>query len=376
MSASTGDKSEKPTSGKLRKARKKGDIPRSKDITMATVLLTSFITIGSFFPYYQSLIKAAFIAMNQMATRLDDEGALHQFMLTSVLIILKFIATLLPIPCAAIVASMVPGGWVFVPGRIKPDIKKLSPISGLKRLFSGQHYMEVMKMIIKCSLLLGMLWWVIDTDLPHLMALQSLFLPQAVTHGLENYYRTIRLFIGAIVLFALIDIPLTRFFFTKKMKMTKKEVKDEYKNQEGNPQIKGRIRQLQQQMAMGQINKQVPHADVVITNPTHFAVALKYDPQKAAAPYIVAKGLDEMALYIRSVATKHHVEIVEFPPLARAVYHSTRVNQQIPASLFRAMAQVLTYVMQLQSWRTDRAMEKPTLNTQVPLPKEVIKNYG
>lgn len=370
----SGDKSEKPSAGKLSKARKKGDIPRSKEVNLAVSLIMALIMLGIFFPYYRELIQASFIAVRQMADRIHDDGALHQFMLTQVLIILKFIATLIPIPFAAAVSTLVPGGWIFVPTRIKPDLKKLNPISGAKRMFSMQHYVDVLKMIAKCLVLLALLWSTIKGNLVEMMNLQGLFLRDAITQGLGLYESMMRLFVLTIALFALVDVPLTKFFFTKKMKMTKKEVRDEHKNNEGNPQVKGRIRSLQRQMAMGQINKQVPQADVVITNPTHFAVALKYDPKKAPAPYIVAKGVDDVALYIRSVAGKHKVDVVEFPPLARAVYHSTRVNQQIPASLFRPIAQVLTYVMQLQAWRNGEG-EKPRLDTQLPNLNEVMKAH-
>jgi len=370
----SGDKSEKPSAGKLSKARKKGDIPRSKEVNLAVSLIMALIMLGIFFPYYRELIQASFIAVRQMADRIHDDGALHQFMLTQVLIILKFIATLIPIPFAAAVSTLVPGGWIFVPTRIKPDLKKLNPISGAKRMFSMQHYVDVLKMIAKCLVLLALLWSTIKGNLVEMMNLQGLFLRDAITQGLGLYESMMRLFVLTIALFALVDVPLTKFFFTKKMKMTKKEVRDEHKNNEGNPQVKGRIRSLQRQMALGQINKQVPQADVVITNPTHFAVALKYDPKKAPAPYIVAKGVDNVALYIRSVAGKHKVDVVEFPPLARAVYHSTRVNQQIPASLFRPIAQVLTYVMQLQAWRNGEG-EKPRLDTQLPNLNEVMKAH-
>ncbi|NIE52879.1 flagellar type III secretion system protein FlhB [Pantoea sp. Ap-870] len=370
----SGDKSEKPSAGKLSKARKKGDIPRSKEVNLAVSLIMALIMLGIFFPYYRELIQASFIAVRQMADRIHDDGALHQFMLTQVLIILKFIATLIPIPFAAAVSTLVPGGWIFVPTRIKPDLKKLNPISGAKRMFSMQHYVDVLKMIAKCLVLLALLWSTIKGNLVEMMNLQGLFLRDAITQGLGLYESMMRLFVLTIALFALVDVPLTKFFFTKKMKMTKKEVRDEHKNNEGNPQVKGRIRSLQRQMALGQINKQVPQADVVITNPTHFAVALKYDPKKAPAPYIVAKGVDDVALYIRSVAGKHKVDVVEFPPLARAVYHSTRVNQQIPASLFRPIAQVLTYVMQLQAWRNGEG-EKPRLDTQLPNLNEVMKAH-
>lgn len=372
--AESGDKSEKPSAGKLRKARKKGDIPRSKEVNLAVSLVMALIMLGLFFPWYRDLVQASFLAMRQMADRIHDDGALHQFLLTQVVILLKFIATLMPIPFAAALSTLLPGGWIFAPTRIKPDLKKLNPISGVKRMFSTQHYVDVLKMIAKCLIILALLWSVIKSNLVAMLDLQGLVLREAIEQGLTLFASMMRLFVITIVLFAIIDVPLSKFFFTKKMKMSKKEVRDEHKNNEGNPQVKGRIRNLQRQMAMGQINKQVPQADVVITNPTHFAVALKYDPKKAAAPYIVAKGVDDVALYIRSVATKHNIDVVEFPPLARAVYHSTRINQQIPAALFRPIAQVLTYVMQLQTWRNGQG-EKPRLDTQLPNLDEVTKAH-
>lgn len=376
MSASSGDKSEKPTAGKLRKARQKGDIPRSKDLTMAVGLVASFITLGAFFPYYKTLIGDSFLSVGAMAGRIDDSGVLSQFLLLNVIIILKFIATLVPIPVACILASLIPGGWIFTPNKLIPDFKKLSPISGFKRMFSSSHYVDVTKMLAKCGIILVVLYVMVHDSLDGLLHLQQLYLLQAIASGFGIFHHVISYFIAVIVVFALLDVPLSKFMFTKKMRMTKQEVKEEYKNNDGNPQVKGRIRQLQRQMAMGQVNSTVPGADVIITNPTHFAVALKYDPDKAEAPYIVAKGVDDIALLIREVARNHNVEIVEFPPLARAVYYTTRVNQQIPAQLFRAIAHVLTYVMQVKSWRAGQVDQKPRLNRQIDIPKEVLKAHG
>lgn len=374
--AAGGDKSEKPTAQKLRKAREKGDLPRSKDLTMAVGLLTSFITMGIFFPYYKQLVSESFTAVGMMAGRLDDSGTLSQFLMLNVWVIIRFIATLAPIPIACIAASLVPGGWIFTVSKLKPDFKKLSPISGVKRMFSSNHYVEVGKMMLKCGIILAVLYSMVHSSLDSLLHLQRLNLNQAIHQGFGILHHVLVYFIAVIVIFALLDVPLTKFMFTKKMRMTKQEVKEEYKNNDGNPQIKGRIRQLQRQMAMGQISRTVPDADVIITNPTHYAVALKYDPNKAEAPYIVAKGMDDIALHIRDVARHHQIEIVEFPPLARAVYHTTRVNQQIPAQLFRAIAHVLTYVMQLKSWRTGQLDQKPRLNRQITIPKEVLKADG
>lgn len=262
--SSSGDKSEKPTPGKLRKAREKGDLPRSKDLTMAAGLLASFFTLAAFLPYYQQLIRESFAAVGEMAGRLDDPTALNQFMLLNVWVVLRFIATLIPIPLCCIVASLVPGGWIFTPTKLKPDFKKLSPISGIKRMFSASHYTEVGKMLLKCGIILTVLYMMVHDSMHALLHLQQLYLRQAIGQGFAIFRHVFSYFIAVIVIFALLDVPLSKFMFTKKMRMTKQEVKEEYKNNDGNPQIKGRIRQLQRQMAMGQIARTVPTADVII----------------------------------------------------------------------------------------------------------------
>lgn len=226
-------------------------------------------------------------------------------------------------------------------------------------------------MLAKCIVILYLLYSLIQGAITEMMELQAMMLPEAISTGLERYHDIIVYFVVTIAMFAVIDVPLSKFLFNKKMKMTKQEVKEEYKNNEGKPEVKGRIRQLQRQFAMGQINQTVPTADVVITNPTHYAVALKYSPEKASAPYVIAKGADEVAFYIRQVAEKNNIEVVEIPPLTRAIYHTTKVNQQIPAQLYKAIAYVLTYVFQLKSWRSGHA-EKPILNKKIPIPKEVL----
>lgn len=372
MSTSSGEKSEKPTTGKLTKARKKGDIPRSKDVTMAAGLVASLITLTLFLPYYKELIKESFLAISRMTGRMNDPTALEQLLRVNLLIFCKFLVTLTPIPLISILATLIPGGWNFTPVKLLPDFKKLSPLAGIKKIFSANNGTEVLKMLAKCSIVLYTLYLVVRNSLADLLRLQAFPLQEAITEGFSLYHGILVYFITIIVIFAAIDIPLSMHLFTKKMKMTKQEVKQEHKSNDGNPEIKARVRQLQRQFAMGQINKSVPNADVIITNPTHFSVALKYAPEKASAPYIVAKGKDDIALYIRSVAEKNNIEIVEFPPLARAIYHTTKVNQQVPAQLYRAIAQVLTYVMQVKSWRSGLA-NKPVLNTRLGIPKEMQK---
>jgi flagellar biosynthesis protein FlhB len=374
MSSSSGEKSEKPTSGKLTKAREKGDIPRSKDVTMAAGLVTSLIILTVFLPYYRELISESFLAVGRLAGKIDDPAALEQLLLANVFIFFKFLSTLAPIPLVSILATLIPGGWNFTPVKLIPDFKKLSPLAGIKKIFSASNGTEILKMLAKCSIVLYTLYLMVNHSLTDLLRLQALPLQEAITEGFTLYHGILIYFIAIIVIFAAIDIPLSTYLFTRKMKMTKQEVKQEHKSNEGNPEIKSRVRQLQRQFAMGQINQSVPNADVIITNPTHFSVALKYAPEKASAPYIVAKGKDDIALYIQHVAKNHHVEIVEFPPLARAIYHTTRVNQQVPAQLYRAIAQVLTYVMQIKSWRAGQA-NKPVLNTHLGIPKEMQKYH-
>lgn len=375
MAESQGDKSEKATPTKVTKARKKGDVPRSKDVPLAVGLLTTLSCVTLFFPWYLSLIQEAFNTLPQFAATLEDEGHLIRYLSLHLVILAKIFITLLPVPLAIIFTSLLPDGWIFALGRIKPDLKKMSPVSGIKRLFSAQHAGDVVKMVLKCLLLMGLLCGVLMHYLPEMIALQSAFLRPAIYHGITLLWEILQYFLFALVLFALIDLPLSRFFFQRKLRMSRHEVREEHKNQEGNPQLKQRMRQIQRSFSQGAIRASVPKADVIIANPTHFAVAIKYDVKKAAAPWIVAKGQDEMAQYIRQVAGQHKIEVVTFPPLARALYHSTRVNQQIPVELFRPMAQVLSYVLQLKAWRCGQR-DRPTLNTQLHVINEVQHQDG
>jgi flagellar biosynthetic protein FlhB len=174
--------------------------------------------------------------------------------------------------------------------------------------------------------------------------------------------------ISIFLLFAMVDVPLQAFLFARSQRMSKQEVKEEYKSSEGKPEVKQRIRQLQQQLARRNVNKTVPTADVVIVNPEHYAVALKYDTNRAEAPFVVAKGIDEMALYIRMIAAKHQIETVELPPLARAIYNTSQVQQQIPAALYQAVSQVLNYVLQLNAFRAGRRQAAPRFPNEVAVP--------
>lgn len=370
--SSSEEKTEKPSAQKLRKAREDGQIPRSKDMGIAASLCAAFMVLSSSFPWYEDFIRESFISVHQYAQNINDPDILGQFLQHHLLILGKFILTLLPMPLAASLASLVPGGWLFLPKKILPDLNKLNPLTGIGRLFSSDHLVDTSKMTLKAVVALIMLWISLRNNFSSFLGLQELFFKQAISDGLSLYASVMQNFVILFIFFALADVQIAKKMFIKGLKMTKQEIKEEYKNQEGRPEVKARIRRLQRQMAMGQIRKTVPKANVIITNPTHYAVALQYDLSRAAAPFVVAKGTDEVALYIRQVAAEHNIEIVEFPKLARAVYYTTQINQQIPFQLYRAIAHVLTYVLQLKHWR-DGTQQRPSLNRHISIPKEVLK---
>ncbi|GKX55769.1 flagellar biosynthesis protein FlhB [Leminorella grimontii] len=366
------EKSEKPSAQKLRKAREEGQVARSKDVSLAAGLFAAYLVLSTSFPWYCDFIREGFITVHQFAQQVGDDAIIGQFLLHNLLVLSKFILTLLPIPLAASAASLVPGGWIVVPKKILPDFGKINPLKGFGKLFSKEHTVETGKMALKAIIVLVMLGLSLRSNFHSFLNLQNHFFYQAVTTGLSLYAGIMLNFIILFAFFALLDAPLAKFMFTRGLKMTKQEVKEEYKNQEGKPEVKAKIRRLQRQMAMGQIRKVVPSADVVIVNPTHFAVALRYDQSRAAAPFVVAKGTDEIALFIRQVAKESGIEVVEFPKLARAVYYTTRINQQIPFQLYRAIAHVLTYTLQLKSWRAGQ-QDRPHLNQHISIPQEALK---
>lgn len=370
--AASEEKTEKPSTQKRRKAREEGQLPRSKDMGLAASLLAAFIVVSNSFHWYRDFVHEAFLTVHQYGEHIGDPGILGQFLQHNLLILLKFTLTLMPMPLAALFASLIPGGWIFSLKKIVPDLAKISPLKGIGRLFSSEQVIDVGKMMLKSLLVLLLLAISIRHHFTAFLDLQSRYFAPAVREGLALYQDVMLNVVMLFILFALLDVPLAKHMFTKGLRMTKQEVKDEYKNQEGSPEIKARVRRLQRQMALGQIRRMVPAADVVIANPTHFAVALQYDKARAAAPFVVAKGTDEVARYIREVAREHQVEVVEFPKLARAVYYTTQVNQQIPYQLFRAIAHVLTYVLQLKSWRAG-TQARPSLNRHISIPKEVLK---
>jgi len=369
------EKTEEASAHKLKKSKDDGQVARSKDLsTTISLIATLFIlklSAGLFLEGLSDSFRLSYIQFGHSEIGLDDLDTLLGY---NMLVFIKLLSPLLLTSVLVVALSLVPGGWVFSAKNFAPKFSKLNPITGLGRIFSAQNWSELLKSILKVLVLLGVGYVLVRAALPDLIALQRSSVLEAISAALDLTFNLTLCLMLIFVVFSFIDIPLQRYFFLKKMRMTKQERKEEHKNQEGRPEVKARIKQLQRQMLQRQISKVIKSADVVIVNPTHYAVALKYDTKKAAAPFVLAKGVDETALYMRQMAKKHELEVVEIPPLARAIYFTTQINQQIPAPLYTAVAHVLTYILQLKAWRQGRR-SKPELASNLPIP-DSLANRG
>jgi len=364
-----GDKSEKASAQKLKKAREQGQVVRSKDLATAVGILASLKLFVLLLPGYLESFRSLFrLVYAPLGAAGSVENAMSVVWGGAAVLLVKMVLPLLGVPLAVVAASLVPGGWVVSTNNLVPKFDRFSPVKNLGQLASGKHWTQFATSLAKAALLALVLVHVVRSALSAWVNLQRMPLSDALLHGAGMMFDGLMALVAVFVLFALIDVPLQAFMFARSQRMSKQEVKEEYKSTEGKPEIRARIRQLQQQMARRNVNKTVPTADVVIVNPEHYAVALKYDTKRAEAPFVVAKGIDEMALYIRQVAAKHQIETIALPPLARAIYNTSQVQQQIPAALYQAVSQVLNYVLQLNAFRAGRRQAAPRFPSDVAVP--------
>jgi flagellar biosynthetic protein FlhB len=364
-----GDKTEKASAQKLKKAREEGHVVRSKDLATAVGILASMKLFVFLLPDYLESFRSLFrLVYAPLGAAGAVENAMSVVWSGAAVLLVKMVLPLLGVPFAIVVASIVPGGLMFSTNNLMPKFDRFSPVKNLGQLASGKHWTTFATSVAKAALLAVVLVHVVRSALTAWVDLQRMPLSDALLHGAGMMFDGLMSLVAVFVLFALIDVPLQVFMFARGQRMSKQEVKEEYKSTEGKPEIRARIRQLQQQMARRNVNKTVPSADVVIVNPEHYAVALKYDTKRAEAPFVVAKGIDEMALYIRQVAAKHQIETIALPPLARAIYNTSQVQQQIPAALYQAVSQVLNYVLQLNAFRAGRRQAPPRFPNDVAVP--------
>ncbi|GGC74410.1 EscU/YscU/HrcU family type III secretion system export apparatus switch protein [Undibacterium terreum] len=364
-----GDKSEKASQQKLKKSRQEGQVVRSRDLSTAIGILVSLKLFVWMLPSYLQDFRLLF---SQTFLPLGSEGALDNAMsivfTTAMGLLIKMVVPLFIVPLCVVLGSLVPGGWVISTSHWMPKLERLSPAKNLGRLVSPKHGFELLVSILKAGTLGAVLFHMSRAGVNDYVQLQNQPLDQALMDGAGLMLDGLMSLCSIFVLFAVIDVPAQAFFFAQGQRMSKQEVKEEHKTNEGRPELKQRIRQLQHQIARRSVRKTVPTADVVIINPEHYAVALKYDEDRAEAPFVVAKGVDEMALYIRQVAAESGIETVSLPPLARAIYNTSQVNQQIPVPLYKAVSQVLNYVLQLQAFRHGRRTAQPLIPNDMYVP--------
>jgi flagellar biosynthetic protein FlhB len=343
------EKTEEPTGRRLRKARDEGQVPRSPEMSAAAVTIAAtgvLVGLGGWLVHRLSLLFAGGFRFDRKA--LDTPTLLPGIMASQLGEGLFLILPVLAVTAvAAIAASGVTGGYLLSWSSITPKMDKLNPINGFKRMFGSHAAVELFKGVVKFSLVATVLWVQLQRHLDELLRLGGMPLEPALALtgrliGESALWLTLTL-----VFIALVDAPYQRHAFMKRMRMTKQEVKDELKDMEGRPEVKAQIRRKQREMSNARMMQKVKDADVVITNPEHFAVALAYDPTSDGAPILLAKGVDLIAARIREEAKANGVEIFQAPPLARALYFTTELDQPVPEALYYAVAQVIAYVFSL-----------------------------
>lgn len=368
----SGEKTEEPTAKKLSDARKKGQIARSKDLG------TMFVLVGSAFAMMVmgSALVEALSGMMKRLFSLSRRETMDVHALTSVIvsgantIIFPMLAIFFIIMLAAFIGNTMLGGMSFSWEAMAPKANRLSPLAGFKRMFGVQAAVELLKSILKFFVVFIVAFSLLTGLFEQILGLSLEAIPTNFEHAVSMLlwmFLALALSIGIIVA---IDAPYQVWNHTRQLKMTKQEIKDEFKSTEGNPEIKGRIKQTQYEMSQRRMMGEVPNSDVVITNPTHYSVALKYDPNVGGAPILVAKGIDEMAIHIRTIAKEHGVEIVQSAALARSLYYTSEVDQDIPEELYAAVAQVLAFIFQLSEHRKGRAKRPIPVAKELPIPDE------
>jgi flagellar biosynthetic protein FlhB len=374
-SESGADKSEEPTEKRLRESREKGQIARSRELNTLAIMLAG---AGGLLAFGGSLGSALLSIMSgnfSLAREvIMDERSMAIWLLASGKVAVDALAPLfLALLIASIVGPIALGGWLFSAKAMAPKMSRMNPAAGLKRMFSAKALVELLKALAKFTLVLTVALAVLAANVDDLLAIAHEPLQSAILHAAQVVGWSALWMACGLVLIAAVDVPFQLWDNKQKLMMTKQEVRDEYKDSEGKPEVKQRIRQLQREMAERRMMQAVPQADVVITNPTHFAVALKYDPSKGNAPVLLAKGGDFTALKIREIAQEHKVMLLESPALARAVFYSTELDQEIPAGLYLAVAQVLAYVYQIRQYQAGKG-KRPAPLPDLPIPPDLRRD--
>jgi flagellar biosynthetic protein FlhB len=347
------EKTESATPRRLEQAREDGQVARSRELATFALLAAGFGGLyamgGSIGGQFFALFRGAFTF--DRALGFDSTQMLHRAGVDGLQAATAIAPLWALMYCAALAAPMALGGWLLSTQAMAPKFGRLNPVAGIGRMFSSQGLVQLLMAIAKCVLVGGVALDVAWRHKDEILALGTESVDIALPHAVHLVGVICALIVGSMLLLVVADVPYQLWQHAKKLRMTKEEVRREHKENEGDPHIKGKIRAQQRAMARRRMMQQVPKADVIVTNPTHFAVALQYSEGAMAAPRVVAKGVGAVAARIREIGAEHNVPLLEAPPLARALYHHTDLNQEIPGALYGAVAEVLAWAYQLRHWR-------------------------
>jgi flagellar biosynthetic protein FlhB len=367
------ERTEPASSRRIEQARAEGQVPQSRELAAFLVMATgvgAIWALGGWLAQRASGIVSHGLSFDRRAA-FDPEFMGASFVNLS----WEALTLMAPIFIVTIAATLLTpfafGGWVFTTKALAPDPMRMDPLRGIKRMFSWQSIAELVKSVLKAFLLCGIVWWVVRHEQDHLFALITQPIDVALASTGRILVFAALAMVAGLAVIAMIDVPFQLWQYYSRLKMTREELKQEYKEMEGDPQLKARIRSQQREVARRRMMAEVPKADVVVTNPTHFAVALKYEAGSMGAPKVVAKGMNLVAARIRELAEEHHVPILEAPPLARALHRHAELGDQIPATLYTAVAEVMAYVYQLNQYAAGALRLAPQAPAAIAVPAEL-----
>jgi flagellar biosynthetic protein FlhB len=364
------EKTEPASPRRLEKAHEEGQVARSRELVtfvMLAVGISALWGTGEMMGgHFGSAMRNGL--QFERASAFDASHMLGQAGTTVVHALQAVIPLLALMLVAALVAPMLLGGWLFSGKSMAPKFSKLNPVAGIGRMFSTESLAELVKTIVKSLLIGGIAWHVLSGKLPAMMGLLAEPVNSALPHTLRLVLVCCALIIASLLLVVLIDVPYQLWSHAHKLRMSREDLRQEQKESDGDPQVKAQIRRQQQQMAKRRMMAEVPKADIIVTNPTHYAVALKYLDKEMRAPRVVAKGTDLVALRIRAMAQENNIPVLEAPPLTRALYRHTRLGEEIPMALYAAVAEVLAWAYQLQR-QHDEGGEVPRTPRDLPVPE-------
>ena len=341
------DKTEEPTSKKIEDARKEGNIAKSAEISGAVILTVGTVYLLFFSSYSMVEIKKLMLFSYSFIGQELNGPLFYAITSQMTLALFKALAPLfILVIILALASNWFQFGFLTIP--LKFDLQKLDPLKGLKNIFGLKKLIEALKLFLKLFIIMFVMILLLMITYQDFISMMNQETTVTITTMIKLTFYFLSAILLIIIIFAIIDFYFTKHYYMKSLRMSKQEIKDEFKNMEGDPQVKGRIRRIQMQMAQKRMMSSVPDADVVITNPTHYAVALKYDNKVNSAPKVVAKGIDFLALKIRDIAKENKIPIIENPVLARSLYDQIDVDKEIPSEFYKAMAEIFSYVYELK----------------------------